>query len=49
MEILRQIADYSRRFGDLSIFVTECLLEVTVLSNVWFRGLWWDINECLWG
>ncbi len=45
MDFLRQNADYPRRFGDLSFFVTECLLEVAALSNVWFWGLWWDINE----
>lgn len=49
MEILRQFADYLRRFGDLAVFVTECLLEVTALSNVWFRGLWWDVSELNWG
>jgi hypothetical protein len=35
----RQIVDYSRRFGDLSIFVTEWLVEFAALSNALFWGL----------
>jgi hypothetical protein len=45
VEILRQIADDSRKFDDLFVVVTKCFLEVAALSNALLWGLWWDVRE----